>query len=118
MSPGLAQLEQEILSWPRVTMRPHQFNAHEFRYNDAEIGHLHAWGVLDVPYPRAIRDALLDEKLAEEHEFVPNSGWTTVHIRDANDVPTRAMAHAAPLAAPCVESGPCSAGTFEARGRA
>lgn len=83
----LKQLEQEILSWPQVTRRPHQFLAHEFRFNDAEIGHLHAWGTLDIPYPRALRDALLDEKLAEQHKFVPDSGWTTFHIHGAEDVP-------------------------------
>lgn len=87
MSPHLAQLQQEILSWPQVTKRPHQFLAHEFRFNDAEIGHLHAWGALDIPFPRAIRDALLKQSLAEEHKFVPDSGWTTFHIRGTNDIP-------------------------------
>lgn len=83
----LKQLEQEILSWPQVTRRPHQFLAHEFRFNDAEIGHLHAWGTLDIPYPRALRDALLEEQLAEQHRFVPDSGWTTFQIHGVDDLP-------------------------------
>ena len=87
MNSHLKQLEQEILSWPQVTRRPHQFLAHEFRFNNAEIGHLHAWGMLDIPYPRAVRDAPLEEELAEQHKFVPDSGWTTFHIHGAEDIP-------------------------------
>lgn len=87
MNSHLKLLEQEILSWPQVTKRPHQFLAREFRFSNAEIGHLHAWGTLDIPYPRTIRDALLEEKLAEQHKFVPDSGWTTFHIQGAKDIP-------------------------------
>ena len=36
---------------------------------------------MDIPFPRSVRDALLDERLAEEHHWVPNSGWVTFRIR-------------------------------------
>src|SRR3989475_8054709 len=35
--------------------------------------------------PRAVRDALLAEGLAEEHRWVPNSGWITFHVRSEED---------------------------------
>jgi hypothetical protein len=42
---------------------------------------VHTGGIVDIPFPRLIRDALLAEGLAEEHHWVPNSGWTTFRIR-------------------------------------
>jgi hypothetical protein len=33
-----------------------------------------------------VRDALLAEGLAEEHRWVPNSGWITFHVRSEGDV--------------------------------
>jgi hypothetical protein len=46
---------------------------------------VHDGGVVDIPFPRAVRDALLAEGLAEEHRWVPNSGWTTLHVRTEAD---------------------------------
>ncbi len=36
--------------------------------------------------PRAVRDALLAEGLAEEHRWIPNSGWTTFQVRGERDL--------------------------------
>ena len=53
---------------------------------DAEVGHVHPGGIVDIPFPRSVRDALLAEGLAEEHPWVPNSGWTTFQIRGEEGV--------------------------------
>jgi len=82
----LDELERQVLSWPEVSAHPHRFGGHEFRFRAAEIGHMHTGGIVDVPFPRAIRDALLDERLAEEHRWVPNSGWTTFRVRSEDDL--------------------------------
>jgi hypothetical protein len=74
-----------LSSWAGVSMHPHRFGGQEFRFRDAEIGHTHIGGILDIPFPRALRDALLDEGLAEEHHWVPNSGWITYRIRTDDD---------------------------------
>jgi Family of unknown function (DUF5519) len=42
---------------------------------------MHKGGVVDIPFPRAVRNALLAAGLAEQHHWVPNSGWTTFRIR-------------------------------------
>jgi hypothetical protein len=78
----LNRLEDEVSTWPNVSVHPHRFGGKEFRFGKAEIGHLHRDGTVDIPFPRAIRDALLKEGQAEEHRWVPNSGWTTFRIRD------------------------------------
>src|SRR5258708_10571517 len=63
MSP-LKNLEDEISAWPHVSIYPHRFGGREFRFGDAEVGHMHAGGVVDIPFPRSIRDAVLEEGLA------------------------------------------------------
>jgi luciferase-like monooxygenase len=80
------RLEQEISLWPDVSTHPHRFGGREFRFKAAEIGHMHLGGAVDIPFPRSIRDELLANGLAQEHRWVPNSGWITFQIRDEEDV--------------------------------
>jgi hypothetical protein len=77
----LKPLEAEVSAWANVSIHPHRFGGREFRFGNAEVGHTHDRGIVDVPFPRPVRDALLAEGLAEEHRWVPNSGWTTFQIR-------------------------------------
>lgn len=83
---GLKVLEAEVVSWPQVSAHPHRFAGREFRFGDAEIGHVHKNGVLDIPFPRSVHDLLLSEGLAEKHFWVPDSGWITFQIRGENDI--------------------------------
>lgn len=82
----LSQLEDEVSAWPNVSVHPHRFGGKEFRFGRAEIGHVHNNGTVDIPFPRAVRDALLEESQAEEHRWVPNSGWTTFRVRGEADI--------------------------------
>jgi Luciferase len=82
----LKKLEDEMSTWPRVSVHPHRFGGREFLFGRAEIGHVHIGGTVDVPFPRAVRDALLAEGLAEEHRWVPNSGWITFRARSEADL--------------------------------
>jgi hypothetical protein len=81
----LEKLAQEVSSWPQVSVHPHRFGGREFRIGSAEIGHVHTGGVVDIPFPRSVRDALLIAGLAQEHRWVPNSGWITFQIRSETD---------------------------------
>jgi hypothetical protein len=82
----LKKLEEEVSAWPDVSVHPHRFGGREFRFATAEVGHAHRGGVVDIPFPRSIRDALLAEGLAGEHPWVPNSGWVSFRIRDGQDL--------------------------------
>jgi hypothetical protein len=82
----LRQLENEVSTWPNVSVHPHRFGGKEFRFGKAEIGHVHRGGTVDIPFPRAVRDALLEEGQAEEHRWAPNSGWATFEVRREADV--------------------------------
>ena len=80
------KLEEIVSSWPEISAHPHQFSAREFRFKKAEVGHVHEGGIVDIPFPRTVHDALLEEGLAEEHLWVPDSGWVTFRIRSDRDV--------------------------------
>ena len=43
---------------------------------------MHTSAVVDIPFSRSIRDALLDQALADEHHWVPHSGWITFRVRN------------------------------------
>lgn len=83
---NLKEFEDAVSEWPGISVHPHRFAAKEFRFGNAEVGHLHQGGILDIPFPRSVHDALLAEGLAEEHRWVPNSGWITFHIRSEQDL--------------------------------
>jgi Family of unknown function (DUF5519) len=81
----LKRLEEEVSAWPEISVHTHRFGGREFRFGSAEVGHVHEGGIVDIPFPRSVRDALLAEGLAEEHRWVPNSGWITFHVRSEED---------------------------------
>ena len=76
------RFSEEILKWPNVSRHPHRFGGREFRFGKAEIGHIHIGGVLDIPFPRSVHAVLLRDGLAEEHRWVPDSGWITTNVRN------------------------------------
>jgi Family of unknown function (DUF5519) len=82
----LKKLETEISTWSNVSVHPHRFGGREFLFGSAEIGHVHTGGIVDIPFPRSVRDALLAQGLAEEHHWVPNSGWITFQMRSEEDL--------------------------------
>jgi hypothetical protein len=83
----LKKLEDEISAWPQISVHPHRFGGKEFLFGSgAEVGHIHAGGIVDIPFPRAVRNALLAAGLAEQHHWVPNSGWVTFHVRNEEDL--------------------------------
>src|SRR5216684_3715917 len=86
MMKHLKKLEDEVSRWPDISVHPHRFCGREFRFGSAEVGHVHTGGIVDIPFPRSVRDALLSEGLAEEHRWVPNSGWITFHICSEEDL--------------------------------
>jgi hypothetical protein len=82
----LKMLEETVGSWPLISVCPHRFGGREFRYVNAEVGHVHNGGIIDIPFPRSMHDALLVEGLAEGHRWVPNSGWVTFRLRSDRDL--------------------------------
>ena len=86
MTIAAGRLKDEVSSWPSISVHPHRFAALEYRLGKAEVGHVHFWGDVDIPFPRPVHDFLLERELALEHRWVPNSGWTTFRTRGQKDV--------------------------------
>ncbi|MGA3088458.1 MAG: luciferase family protein [Terriglobales bacterium] len=82
----LRTLEKKVSTWPSVTIHPHRFGGKEFLFGSAEVGHIHPGGIVDIPFPRAVRNALLASGLAEQHHWIPNSGWITFHVHGQQDL--------------------------------
>ena len=79
------QLIETVGSWPGVTVAEHRFGGTEWRVGPREIGHVHAWGMLDIAYLRALRDVLVEEGLTGVHHLLDQSGWTTFYIERSED---------------------------------
>jgi Luciferase len=82
----LNKLEDQVSTWPGISVHPHRFGGGEFRYGNAEVGHVHNGGEVDIPFPRSFRDELLAQGLAEAHRWVPNSGWITFRVHSEDDL--------------------------------
>jgi hypothetical protein len=82
----LIRFEEEVSAWTGVSVQLHRFGGREFLFGTAQIGHVHPTGILDIPFPRPIRDALLAVGLAEEHRWVPQSGWVTFRFGGEHNV--------------------------------
>ena len=80
------KLEEIVALWPGISVHTHRFGGREFRLGNAEVGHVHECGIVDIPFPRGIRDELLAQGLVEEHRWVPDSGWATFFVRSEKDL--------------------------------
>ena len=65
----MKKLEEIVAAWPGISVHTHRYGGREFRLGNAEVGHVHECGLVDIPFPRSIRDALLAEGLVEEHRW-------------------------------------------------
>jgi hypothetical protein len=79
------RLIDDVTAWAGVTVGEHRFGGTEFRVGPREIGHVHAWGMLDIAYLRKLRDVLVEEGQTGVHHLLTESGWTTYIIESPDD---------------------------------
>lgn len=80
------KIEASVLTWPGVVAREHRFGGIEYRLGEREVGHIHGDHLLDVAFPKTIRDELVAAGLALPHHLLPQSGWVTFYLRREEDV--------------------------------
>jgi hypothetical protein len=73
--------------WADVEIKPHRYGGLEFRLGRRELGHIHGDRLLDIPFPKFVRDELVASGDAEPHHVLPNSGWVSIFLRAEEDVP-------------------------------
>jgi Family of unknown function (DUF5519) len=74
------------MSWSGVTAQPHRFGGTEYRLGRREIGHVHGDHLVDIPFPKNVRNELIAAGLAEPHHILPDSGWISFYIKRADQV--------------------------------
>jgi hypothetical protein len=80
------QIHDAAMSWSGVTAQPHRFGGTEYRLGRREIGHIHGDYLVDIPFPKSVRNELIAAGLAEPHHILPNSGWISFYIRRADQI--------------------------------
>jgi Family of unknown function (DUF5519) len=83
-----AWIVHEVTRWPGVATRSGEFGETDFAVGGRSIGHVHGGRQADIPYPRRIRDELVSAGRTAPHHVHPDSGWTTLYIRDDHDAAT------------------------------
>lgn len=86
MTQAIETVVTEVSEWDGVEVGEHRFGGTEFTLGEREIGHVHQWGILDIAFPRRVRDELVAEERTEPHHIYPKSGWTTFHVEGPDDV--------------------------------
>jgi len=79
------RIEAEVLTWPGVISQPHRFGGTEFILGKREVGHVHSDRLLDIAFPKPVRDAIVAAGKAEPHHVLPSSGWVSVQVREPGD---------------------------------
>jgi hypothetical protein len=80
-------ITQTLVSWDGVSTAPHRFGGTEYRLGTRELGHIHGDYLVDIPFPRKVRDQIVNAGLAEPHHILPETGWVSFYLREDTDVP-------------------------------
>jgi len=80
-------ITQTLTSWEGVSTTPHRFGGVEYLLGTRELGHIHGDHLVDIPFPKKVRDEVVNSGLAEPHHILPETGWISFYLREESDVP-------------------------------
>lgn len=80
------QIVDTLLTWEGIEEHPHRFGGTEFRIGKREIGHIHGDSLVDIPFPKKVRDEIVAAGEAEPHHILPETGWVSFYLREEPDV--------------------------------
>ena len=75
-----------VASWPGIHTDDLQHSGKDFLLGHREIGHVHGDQLVDIPFPRDLRDKLVANGEAEPHRVLPKSGWVSIQLNSNDDV--------------------------------
>jgi len=81
-----SRITKEVTSWSGVTSHPHRFGGVEYVIGKREIGHIHGDQLVDIPFPKKVRDEIVAEGRAEPHHILPETGWVSCYLHQEADV--------------------------------
>jgi Luciferase len=80
------RIDAALQGWSGITSQPHRFGGTEYCLGRREIGHVHGDSLVDIPFPKRVRNELVTAGRAEPHHILSESGWVSIYLRQASDV--------------------------------
>ena len=80
------RIDAALQGWSGITSQPHRFGGAEYCLGRREIGHVHGNSLVDIPFPKKVRNELVTTGRAEPHHILPGSGWVSIFLRQPSDV--------------------------------
>jgi predicted DNA-binding protein (MmcQ/YjbR family) len=80
------RISEAVTSWAGVTAQPHRFGGVEYVIGRREVGHIHGDQLVDIPFPKKVRDEIVAAGRAQPHHILPETGWISFYLRHEADV--------------------------------
>lgn len=80
------KIHAAVTSWSEVAAHPHRFGGTEYRLGERELGHIHGDALVDIPFPKKVRNEIVAAGRAEAHHILPASGWVSLYLNEPADV--------------------------------
>jgi len=80
------RISEAVTSWAGVTAQPHRFGGVEYVIGRREVGHIHGDQLVDIPFPKKVRDEMVAAGRAQPHHILPQTGWISFYLRHESDV--------------------------------
>ena len=81
-----ARITEVVTAWTDVTSHSHRFGGVEYGIGRREIGHIHGDHLVDIPFPKKVRDEIVAAGRAQPHHILPETGWVSFYLRQESDV--------------------------------
>src|SRR5215510_2554153 len=75
-----------VTAWTGVSTQPHRFGGVEYVLGAREIGHIHGDHLVDIPFPKKVRDEIVSAGRAEPHHILPETGWVSFYLQQETDI--------------------------------
>jgi predicted DNA-binding protein (MmcQ/YjbR family) len=80
------RITEAVTSWGEITLAPHRFGGTAFMLGKRELGHIHGDRLVDIRFPKPVRDELVGTGQAEPHHILPESGWISFFLKSEADI--------------------------------
>src|SRR5260370_20100136 len=78
------KIDTALQGWSGISSQPHRFGGREYCLGRREIGHVHGDTLVDIPFPKPIRNELVTGGRAEPHHILPESGWVRLYLKQTS----------------------------------
>lgn len=75
-----SRIVSTVAAWPGIHTDDLQSSGKDFLLGRREIGHVHGNQLVDIPFPKKLRDELVANGRAKPHGILPKSGWVSIPL--------------------------------------